>query len=156
VLERLARTIVHVGPLGTGAAMKLAVNTLIFAVNAGVAEALALAESAGIERALAYDVIASSAAGSPFINYKRAAFLEPETTPVGFSLDLAAKDLRLITAFAEELGLDLPQAQASRGLIRDAARDGRGGNDFSTVASELRARRRTPAGIGEQGEERPD
>jgi 3-hydroxyisobutyrate dehydrogenase-like beta-hydroxyacid dehydrogenase len=156
VLERLARTIVHVGPLGTGAAMKLAVNTLIFAVNAGVAEALVLAESAGIDRALAYDVIAASAAGSPFIGYKRASFLEPEATPVGFSLDLAAKDLRLITALADRLGLELPQVEASRRLIRDAASDGRGGNDFSTVASELRARRRRPAGAGPQGEGRAD
>ena len=156
VLEHLARTIVHVGPLGTGAAMKLAVNTLIFAVNGGVAEALVLAESAGIDRTVAYDVIAASAAGSPFVGYKRASFLEPAATPVGFSLDLAAKDLRLITALAARLGLDLPQVEASRRLIEDAASNGRGGNDFSTVASELRAQRQGSVGAGTQGEGRAD
>ena len=75
----LAKTIFHIGPLGTGAAMKLAVNTVIFGLNQALAEGLVLAEAAGIDRALAYDVIAASAAGAPFVGYKRAAFLDPET-----------------------------------------------------------------------------
>ena len=96
VLDALAKTVIHMGPLGSGAAMKLAVNALIFGLNQAVAEGLVLAEAAGIERALAYDVLTASAAGAPFVGYKRAAFLEPDATPVAFSLDLAAKDLRLI------------------------------------------------------------
>ena len=51
VLEPLAKPIFHLGPLGTGAAMKLAVNTVIFGLNRRVAEALVLAEAAGIDRA---------------------------------------------------------------------------------------------------------
>ena len=43
---------------------------------------------------LAYDVLAASAVGAPYVGYKRAAFLEPDATPVAFSLALAAKDLR--------------------------------------------------------------
>ena len=93
-LEPLAKAIFHLGPLGTGAAMKLAVNTLIFGLNGAVAEGLVLAELAGIDRAAAYDVLAASAAGAPFVGYKRASFVDPEGTPVAFSLDLAAKDLR--------------------------------------------------------------
>ena len=50
ILEALAGTVFHLGPLGTGAAMKLAVNTLIFGLNQAVAEGLSLAEAAGIER----------------------------------------------------------------------------------------------------------
>ena len=53
-LEPLAKTIVHVGPLGSGAAMKLAVNTVIFGLNEALAEGLVLAEAAGIDRELAY------------------------------------------------------------------------------------------------------
>ena len=78
VLERLARRVFHLGPLGTGAAMKLAVNTLIFGLNECVAEGLVLAERNGIDRALAYDVLAASAAGAPFVGYKRDAFVEPD------------------------------------------------------------------------------
>ena len=61
--------------------MKLAVNTLIFGLNQAVAEGLSLAEAAGIDGPLAYDVLTASAAGAPLVAYKRAAFLEPETTP---------------------------------------------------------------------------
>jgi 3-hydroxyisobutyrate dehydrogenase/2-hydroxy-3-oxopropionate reductase len=137
-LEPLATSIFHLGPLGTGAAMKLAVNTLIFGLNEAVAEGLVLAERAGIERAAAYQVLAASAAGAPYLGYKKAAFIDPEHTPVAFSLDLAAKDLRLITALAASLGIDLPQAETNLAMIRTASAGGRGGDDFSTVAGHLR------------------
>jgi 3-hydroxyisobutyrate dehydrogenase-like beta-hydroxyacid dehydrogenase len=144
VLEAVSKTIFHLGPLGTGAAMKLAVNTVIFGLNGALAEGLVLAEAAGIDRALAYDVIAAGAAGAPFVTYKRAAFVDPEATPVAFSLDLTAKDLGLIAAYAESLGVQMPQADANRALIRAAASGGRGADDFASVAAELRARRAKP------------
>lgn len=154
-LEAVAKTIFHMGPLGTGAAMKLAVNTVIFGLNGALAEGLVLAEAAGIDRTLAYDVIAAGAAGAPYVGYKRAAFLEPDSTPVAFSLDLTDKDLGLITAYAEALGVELPQTAVNRALVREASGDGRGSNDFSSVAAELRARRRAapqPALAGSPGE----
>ncbi len=143
VLSALASTIFHLGPLGTGAAMKLAVNTVIFGVNQAVAEALVLAEAAGIDRSVAYGVLAASAVRSPYIDYKRASFLEPETAPVAFALDLAAKDLRLISALAAELGLSLPQTAANLALIDAASADGRGDRDLSRVADHLREHART-------------
>lgn len=143
VLNALAATVFHLGPLGSGAAMKLAVNTVIYGVNEAVAEALVLAEAAGIDRTLAYDVLAGSAVRSPYIDYKRASFLEPETAPVAFALDLAAKDLRLITALAAELGLALPQAVANLAVIDAASSGGRGNRDFSKVADHLREHART-------------
>ena len=146
VLNALAATVFHIGPLGTGAAMKLAVNTVIFGLNQAVAEALVLAEAAGIDRALAYDVLAASAVGAPFVGYKRAAFLEPESAPVAFSLDLAAKDLRLISALAAELGVPVPQAASNLAAIADAASRGGGDRDFSTVAEHLRGSARAKEG----------
>jgi 3-hydroxyisobutyrate dehydrogenase-like beta-hydroxyacid dehydrogenase len=62
VLDILARQIFHVGPSGAGAVMKLAVNTLVHGLNQALSEALVLAEKAGIDRGVAYDVIAASAA----------------------------------------------------------------------------------------------
>jgi 3-hydroxyisobutyrate dehydrogenase-like beta-hydroxyacid dehydrogenase len=137
-LEPLAKTIVHVGPLGSGAAMKLAVNTVIFGLNEAVAEGLVLAEAAGVDRAMAYDVIAASAAGAPYVGYKRGAFVEPESTPVAFSLDLAAKDLGLILDLADRVGLDLPQAGTNLEAIREATSAVGGDADFSAVATHLR------------------
>ncbi|HYN69890.1 MAG TPA: NAD(P)-dependent oxidoreductase [Candidatus Eisenbacteria bacterium] len=141
VLEAVSNTIIHLGPVGTGAAMKLAVNTVIFGLNGALAEALVLAEASGIDRATAYDVIAASAAGAPFVGYKRAAFVDPEGTPVAFSLDLTDKDLGLIAGVAETLGVAMPQAAVNRALVRRASANGRGSNDFATVAGELRSGR---------------
>ena len=111
VLDRLAKRVFHMGELGSGAAMKLAVNTLIYGLNGAIAEGLVLAERNGIDRALAYDVLAASAAGAPFVAYKRAAFVDPDRTPVAFSLGLAEKDLRLIGELADASGTSMPQAE---------------------------------------------
>jgi 3-hydroxyisobutyrate dehydrogenase-like beta-hydroxyacid dehydrogenase len=138
VLDHLARRVFHLGPLGTGAAMKLAVNTLIYGLNGAVAEGLLLAERNGIERALAYDVLAASAAGAPYVGYKRNAFVSPESTPVAFSLGLADKDLRLIDILAEASGTAMPQAAVNLEVIRAAEASMGEDADFSTVASHLR------------------
>ena len=146
VLEALAKTIFHMGPLGSGAAMKLAVNALIFGLNEAVAEGLVLAEAAGIDRALAYDVLAASAAGAPFVGYKRAAFVDPERTPVAFALELADKDLGLIAELAAAVGVPMPQAVTNREVIVAASADRGGKVDFATVAEYLREAARTKEG----------
>ncbi|MFL5668782.1 MAG: NAD(P)-dependent oxidoreductase [Chloroflexota bacterium] len=138
ILECLARRVFHLGPLGSGAVMKLAVNTLIFGLNGAVAEGLVLAERNGIDRALAYEVLASSAAGAPMVGYKRANFVEPETTPVAFSLALADKDLRLIRELAEASETLMPQATVNLDTIQAAERSVGEHLDFSMVASHLR------------------
>jgi 3-hydroxyisobutyrate dehydrogenase/2-hydroxy-3-oxopropionate reductase len=138
VFDAIARTVFHLGPLGSGAAMKLAVNTVIFGLNEAVAEGLVLAERAGIDRALAYDVITASAAGAPFVGYKRASFVEPESTPPAFALELADKDLRLITGFADALGVPVPQARVNLEQIRATETALEPGADFSAVAVHLR------------------
>jgi 3-hydroxyisobutyrate dehydrogenase/2-hydroxy-3-oxopropionate reductase len=140
-LDGVAKTIFHLGPLGSGAAMKLAVNVVIFGLNGALAEGLALAEAAGVERALAYDVIAAGAAGAPYVGYKRAQFVDPDAAPVAFSLALTEKDLRLITETAEALGQPLPQTAVNLEIVRAAAAGGRASRDFATVAEELRSRR---------------
>jgi len=118
--------------------MKLAVNTVIFGLNGALAEGLVLAERNGIDRALAYEILAASAVGAPYVGYKRAAFLEPDTTPVAFSLSLAEKDLRLIQQLAATSGSSMPQAAVNLELIRSAERSVGDDADFSAVASHLR------------------
>ena len=138
VLDLVAKGVTHVGPLGSGAALKLAVNALIFALSNSLSEALVLAEQAGLDRAVAYDVFVSSAAGAPFVGYKRDAYVDPDGTPVAFSLDLAAKDLRLIIGLAEQLGVPMPQARVNQQMIAEASAQLGGGRDASAVADHLR------------------
>jgi 3-hydroxyisobutyrate dehydrogenase/2-hydroxy-3-oxopropionate reductase len=138
VLEALSSTIIHVGELGTGATMKLAVNALVHGLAVALSESLVLAERAGVERTTAYEVFASGAAAAPFVLYKRAAFERPDGTPVAFSLDLVAKDLDLILALAERVGAPMPQADTNREEVRAALAAGMGESDMSALAGYLR------------------
>ncbi len=140
VLDALATKAFHVGALGAGATMKLAVNSLIHAIDVGLSEALVMAERAGVERTAAYDIFASGAAAAPFVLYKRAAFEHPDETPPAFLLDLMAKDLDLILALAEEVGATMDQARQNRETVGDALAAGFEGHDLSAVAEYLRGR----------------
>jgi 3-hydroxyisobutyrate dehydrogenase len=138
VLEALSSRIIHVGQLGTGATMKLAVNALVHGLAVALSESLVLAERAGVERTAAYDVFASGAAAAPFVLYKRPAFERPDETPVAFSLDLVAKDLDLIISFAEQVGAPMRQADTNREEVRSALAAGMGDRDMSALADYLR------------------
>ncbi|MFI5227066.1 MAG: NAD(P)-dependent oxidoreductase [Candidatus Limnocylindrales bacterium] len=137
-LDAIGARLFHLGPLGTGAAMKLAVNTIVFALNGGLAEGLVLAERAGIERSLAYEVFASSAIAAPYVGYKTAHFVEPDSTPAAFSLDLEEKDLTLITVLAADVGAAIPQASVNLAIARAAAATEGRERDMATVAGHLR------------------
>lgn len=137
-LEAIASRIVHLGPLGAGATMKLVVNAMVHALNGALAEVLVLAEKAGLDRACAYDVIAASAVGAPFVAYKRDAYLSPEGTPVAFALNLVAKDLALADALAARVAAPMPQLATNREVVQRAVAAGLGDADLSALATLLR------------------
>jgi 3-hydroxyisobutyrate dehydrogenase-like beta-hydroxyacid dehydrogenase len=138
VLGAIGRRVFHVGGAGAGAVVKLGVNAVVHALNQALSEAIVLAEKSGVDRAVFYDVIAESAAAAPFVGYKRAAFEKPDEAPVAFSLDLVAKDLRLILALADAVGAPMPEAQAVSDVALQAISRGFGDADMSAVAGFLR------------------
>lgn len=138
VLDALSARLFHVGERGSGATIKLAVNALVHGINGALAEALVLAEAAGVERATAYEVFVAGAGGAPFVQYKQAAYQDPDGAPVAFSLDLVAKDLDLITALGERVGVEMPVSLANLALARRAIEAGLGGRDMSALAVFLR------------------
>lgn len=138
VLEAMTKAHFHLGDSGAGAAMKLAVNVMIASQTVAISEALNLAEAAGIERADAYEVIAAGALASPFVEYKKAAFLDPDGTPPAFALDLMRKDLKLALEQGEAAGLPLLGAGAAAEAVTVAAGLEGGDEDLVRVADALR------------------
>ena len=138
VLEAMTKAHFHLGAAGAGAAMKLAVNVMIASATVAISEALVLAEAADIDRADAYDVIAAGALASPFVDYKKAAFLDPDGTPAAFALDLMRKDLRLALEQGDAAGLPLLGAGASADVMTLAAGLEGGDEDLVRVADALR------------------
>jgi 3-hydroxyisobutyrate dehydrogenase/2-hydroxy-3-oxopropionate reductase len=118
--------------------MKLAVNDVVHGLNQALAEALVLAERAGVDRIAAYDVFAASAVAAPYVGYKRDAFLHPEHAPVAFPLDLVAKDLDLISGLAGTVGARMEQLAANRRAVTRALALGYGQRDLSAIAEMLR------------------
>jgi 3-hydroxyisobutyrate dehydrogenase-like beta-hydroxyacid dehydrogenase len=138
VLDAFASRVISLGSLGSGATMKLVVNSMVHGLNAALAEALVLAEKAGVVRSAAYEVIASSAVAAPFVLYKRAAYENPDDTPVAFALDLVAKDLDLAATLATRVGADVPQLVTNRAVVQRAIDAGLGQADLSALATLLR------------------
>ena len=141
VLEAVSARIYHMGPVGSGATIKLAVNSIVYGLGQAVSEALVLAEAAGIERARAYEVFANSAIAAPFVHYRREAFLKPGEVPVAFRMVLARKDLDLALELAGGVGASLPQSELNRAVIEEAIEAGFGDHDMSAVAQHLRGQR---------------
>jgi 3-hydroxyisobutyrate dehydrogenase/2-hydroxy-3-oxopropionate reductase len=133
VLRAMTREQLHLGPTGAGATMKLALNAALAVTNQTIAETLALAERSGIRREAAYDVLAAGALASPFVGYKREAFLDPAHAPVAFSVDLMAKDVDLALRVAGRAGVALPVVDAVRGQLARAREAGLGERDLASV-----------------------
>jgi 3-hydroxyisobutyrate dehydrogenase-like beta-hydroxyacid dehydrogenase len=138
VMDALGSRVFHLGEVGAGAVMKLAVNVVIQSLNQAVSEALVLAEKAGVPRAQAYDVFAASAVAAPFVHYKREAFVNPDQAPAAFVLDLVAKDMDLAGALARGVGARMDQLAANRKVVAEAIAAGLGQHDMSALAVLLR------------------
>lgn len=134
-------TVHLVGGPGAGAAMKLVANSTLGAAITGAAEAIALGDALGLDRARVLDMLAESPLGA-VIRPKREN-IEAGEYPPRFKLRLALKDLRLVTDAAAEAGRELRVAEASREWLQDAADDGRGDQDYTAVIATITGDRRT-------------
>lgn len=140
VLSTMGREVVRIGGPGTGIVMKLAVNTVVYGLSQSVAEALVLAERAGVDRLTAFGIFADSAIAAPMVHYRRELFERPGEVEPTFALDLAIKDLRLIEALAATADAPVPQAAVNRAQLEAASSAGYGSWDMSAVAEHLRGR----------------
>lgn len=138
VVAMFSERVIHVGEVGAGAAMKLSINSAIHGLNQALSEALVMAERAGIDRTTAYEVFASGALSGPFVINRRAVFEQPGVGPQPFSVELAAKDVRLAIDLAADVGASLEQAELNRTILQRAAAAGYADLDESAVAEFLR------------------
>jgi 3-hydroxyisobutyrate dehydrogenase-like beta-hydroxyacid dehydrogenase len=120
------------GDLGSGAAMKLVLNSTLGAILMGIGEALALGRALGLDRAAVLDALENSYLGG-MVKVKRS-MLESGEFPAQFKLALAAKDLRLVEEAASR---PLSGVAAARQAFDDAERAGRGEEDYAALADHL-------------------
>jgi 3-hydroxyisobutyrate dehydrogenase len=132
VLAAMSRGLLHVGPTGSGARLKLINNFVCGVQAAALAEALSMIERAGLTREVAAGVLAEGAPGSPLVKAVGLRMTRGDYT-VHFALDLMRKDLSYAIAEGDRLGLDLATATAALGRFAEASAAGFGLADFSAV-----------------------
>lgn len=132
ILDVVGKTVVHVGPSGSGQTVKAA-NQLIVAGNIQVlAEAIAFLEAYGVDLAASVEVLGGGLAGSAVLNQKAQKMLDRSFEP-GFRIDLHHKDLGIVTSAAREAGVVIPMGAVLAQLIASARANGDGGLDHSAL-----------------------
>ncbi|MDF3304449.1 NAD(P)-dependent oxidoreductase [Rhodococcus sp. T2V] len=133
LIESYAGNIFHVGPSGSGQAIKLANNQITAANIVALGEGLSSAVAAGVDLDTAVAVLTKSSANSNVLSNYFPKTLFTEERPTGFALDFMHKDLGLFLAAAGKAKLPTPVTGLVRDLFSIGQRDGRGGKDFTSV-----------------------
>jgi 3-hydroxyisobutyrate dehydrogenase len=141
VLAAMSKEIVLLGPVGSGARMKLINNFLCGVQVASLAEGLAWVERSGLDREQALNILCKGAPGSPLINAISARMVAA-TYDVNFLLSLMRKDLRYANADAATLGVDLRSAKTAETRFAEAVTAGFADKDMSAVIEPFRAQPR--------------
>jgi 3-hydroxyisobutyrate dehydrogenase len=139
VLAAMSRSITLVGPTGSGARIKLINNFLAGVQAASLAEAIAMIERSGLNRAQALEIVNGGAPGSPILKLLSARMTAPDYTP-NFPLRLMSKDLAYAIEEAGRSGVHLGTATAALGVFQNAIAHGHGDKDMSAVAEPFRER----------------
>jgi 3-hydroxyisobutyrate dehydrogenase len=135
----MGRDVVHVGPVGSGARLKLINNFLSGSQAAALAEALSLIERSGLDVDKALSVLTEGAPGSPIVKLLSGRMTQRQYEP-HFLLRLMAKDLRYAVSEADHVDLDLDMGRAALRVFEHAITAGQGEEDMSAVVEQFRIR----------------
>jgi 3-hydroxyisobutyrate dehydrogenase len=136
-LKAMSKEIVHLGPTGSGARMKLINNFLCGVQAASFAEGLTWIERSGLDPQKAVAVLNAGAPSSPMLRAMGDRMLNRNYT-VNFLLRLLAKDMRYAEAEAAASQVDLQTAEVARKLFERAIAAGYGEQDMASVVELLR------------------
>ena len=134
VLGTMGKKWFHLGPVGAGQTVKLAMNLLLDLEVEAFAEALALVTRAGVPGQSLFDVMQSSMGRSGVIELKGGNMLKGEYKP-SFPLRLMHKDVGLALELGNQLGVPLPAAAAAREVLSAVKGAVTEDVDFSALAT---------------------
>jgi 3-hydroxyisobutyrate dehydrogenase len=133
LLEQMCRRVEHVGPVGAGASMKLALNLPLMVYYQALGEALVLCRHLGLDNKWLMEFL-SDTSGAPTVLKTRGAVIATaldgkDTGAPNFDIDLIRKDMRTMLAEAEKRGGKLPVVAQTLTIYDEAAKDGWGARD---------------------------
>jgi len=142
LLAAMGRMVRHMGPSGSGATIKLINNMLSGTMNAAIAEAMMVAEAAGLDAAATLEILGEGAAGSRLVRTKIPKIAARDFAPQ-FQLALMEKDLRYFLALAQALDRPAPLASLVRNQLQAARRADLGQLDVSAIFLHASGERRS-------------
>ncbi len=145
IFRVIAKKYFYLGPSGSGATMKLVVNTLLGIGMQAIAEAVALGEKAGLDRNRLLEVLAQTAVVAPAHVGKLERAMRSDYSPQ-FPIRLMNKDFGLIFDLANAVGARMPAAGAAFEINARQADEG-AEQDFSAVILQMEKR----AHVGSNG-----
>lgn len=136
LLEQMCRRIEHVGPVGAGASMKLAINLPLLVYWQALGEALSLVRPLGLEPARVMDIFVDTS-GAPTMLKNRAASIATQLAGGDVAptvdLDNVRKDLSTMVDEGRSLGVELPVAARAVECLDRALRAGLGAADCTKM-----------------------
>ena len=133
--EAIGGRVFHIGPLGSASVIKVITNMLAFIHLVAAGEALMLARRAGLDLAQSFEVIKASS-GTSFVHETESQVILNGSYDIGFTMDLACKDLGFAHELGDELGVPLELANlVEQTFIR--AREEYGGAAWSPMVVKL-------------------
>jgi len=146
VMEAYARDVRYVGEFGTASKLKYIANLLVTIHNLSTAEAVVLAERAGIDPSLMLDCLGESAGTSRMLQVRGPLMASSQYRPATMKMEVYDKDIRIIEQFARAVGAPTPLFSRSVPIYAEALASGHAKDDTAAIAEVLRAMAEAPAG----------
>jgi 3-hydroxyisobutyrate dehydrogenase len=139
VLEVIGAKITHVGAVGSGQMTKAVNQVIIAGYFLALAEGLVLGMKAGLDMDKVIEAISAGMCRSAVLDMRAGNVLNDDY-PLGFKLSLHLKDMGIAIDAARDLGAELTLAQLVTEIEERLVRDGRGDEDLSVIAADVRTR----------------
>lgn len=139
LLDQMCRRVEHLGAVGAGSSLKLAINLPLLVAYQALGEAYTLCRHLGLDNTALMELFADTS-GAPNVLKTRGPAIadwlsgKPSATPA-FDIDNIRKDLRTMVAEAKVRGATLPVVERTLAIFDDAAKDGWGKRDGSSLPS---------------------
>jgi 3-hydroxyisobutyrate dehydrogenase len=133
ILQTLGKEVTYLGGNGMGATMKLVLNMLMGVQMPALAEAVVFGERAGLPRQKILEMIAASGYSSPVMKFRCGMMGRRAFQQAAFKLALMRKDMMLVLAESQELGVPMPVSESAYAMLTAANQQGLGDFDVAAI-----------------------
>jgi L-threonate 2-dehydrogenase len=133
-----AKQSADLGAFGNGSRMKFVANHLVAIHNVATAEAMVLAERAGLDPQMVVDLVGPGAGGSRMFQMRAPMMVKRSYEPATMKVSTWKKDMAIIAEFAEDVGCETPMFTLTQPVYTEAMAMGLGDQDTASVFEVLK------------------